>query len=290
MKTICSAIGVARSSVAQRRKASGKQPRKQYHKAADQELLPAIREIVDQRPTYGYRRIHVLLNRLRYQQGLSPVNHKRVYRIMKINNLLLQRYTGKPHGRAHTGTIITLKSNLRWCSDVFEIPCWNKEVVRVIFSLDCCDREVLSYVATTGWISAETVRDLMVQSLEYRFGHTDQAPHTIEWLSDNGSYYLARDTIAFAHSINLKVCSTPTYSPQSNGMAEAFVKTFKRDYVFVHDRPDPRTVLAQLHRWFEDYNNHHPHKGLRMCSPREFIRNNERKKCTLPSVKTCPVL
>jgi transposase InsO family protein len=37
-------------------------------------------------------------------------------------------------------------------------------------------------------------------------------------------------------------------------MAEAFVKTFKRDYVYVHDRPDAKTVMSQLDQWFEDYN------------------------------------
>ncbi len=59
---------------------------------------------------------------------------------------------------------------------------------------------------------------------------------------------------------------TPVRSPQSNGMAEAFVKTFKRDYLYVLDRPDARIVLAQLADWFEDYNEEHPHKGLRMKS------------------------
>jgi putative transposase len=55
-------------------------------------------------------------------------------------------------------------------------------------------------------------------------------------------------------------------------MAESFVKTFKRDYVCVHDRPDAQSVLAQFSRWFEDYNENHPHKALRMTSPREVIR------------------
>jgi transposase InsO family protein len=55
-------------------------------------------------------------------------------------------------------------------------------------------------------------------------------------------------------------------------MAEAFVKTFKRDYVYIHDRPDAKMVMAQLNGWFNDYNNNHPHKGLRLKSPREFIR------------------
>lgn len=274
MKTICDTLQVSRSNISER--SQGKRRKRGFYtKPEDQELLPSIRSIVDERPTYGYRRVHAILNRRRKLEGLPAVNHKRVYRIMKRHHLLLQRFTGKPHGRAHTGKIITFKSNLRWCSDVFEIACWNKEVVRVIFSLDCCDREILSYIATTGWISSETVCDLMLQSMEYRFGPIDTLSQTIEWLSDNGLYYLAGNTRAFASSINMRVCSTPTYIPQRNGMAEAFVKTFKRDYVFIHDRPDARTVMSQLHHWFEDYNEHHPHKGLRMNSPREFIRRNK---------------
>jgi len=64
-------------------------------------------------------------------------------------------------------------------------------------------------------------------------------------------------------------------------MAESFVKTFKRDYVYVHDRPDARTLFAQLVDWFEDYNERHPHKGLRMKSPREFIRSLATAECPI---------
>jgi len=87
-----------------------------------------------------------------------------------------------------------------------------------------------------------------------------------------GSAFRANETVDFAISAGLVPCFTPVRSPQSNGMSEAFVKTFKRDYVYVHDRPDARSVIAQLPRWFEDYNESHPHKALRMKSPREFIR------------------
>jgi putative transposase len=54
-------------------------------------------------------------------------------------------------------------------------------------------------------------------------------------------------------------------------MAEFFVKTFKRDYFYVHDRPDAPSVLAKLPRWFQDYNENHPNKALRMKPPRELI-------------------
>ena len=95
----------------------------------------------------------------------------------------------------------------------------------------------------------------------------------------NGSGYIARETKAFARDIGLEPLTTPVTSPQSNGMAEAFVKTFKRDYVYVHDRPDAQIVLSQLSAWFEDYNESHPHKALQMKSPREFIRSYQPAAC-----------
>ena len=49
-------------------------------------------------------------------------------------------------------------------------------------------------------------------------------------------------------------------SSRLSGMAEAFVKTFKRDYVSVNPTPDAETVIAQLPLWFEHYNNLHPNK------------------------------
>src|ERR1039458_1000185 len=49
-------------------------------------------------------------------------------------------------------------------------------------------------------------------------------------------------------------CRTPYRLPRSNGIAEAFVKTIKRDYVAVNPTPDAATVLAQLRAWFTDYN------------------------------------
>ena len=67
--------------------------------------------------------------------------------------------------------------------------------------------------------------------------------------------------------------TTPIESPQSNGMAEAFVKTFKRDYARVSSRPDAASVLRQLDGWFEHYNTVHPHKALGYRSPREFRKH-----------------
>ncbi len=137
--------------------------------------------LVDERPTYGYRRIAALLKRERRSDGLAPVNAKRVYRLMKKHGLLLERHTGRRRPREHDGQVATIRSNCRWCSDALEFTCWNGEVVRVAFALDCHDREVISWVATTAGISGEMIRDMMVRCVEQRFG-TIRAPHPVQWL------------------------------------------------------------------------------------------------------------
>lgn len=219
-----------------------------------------------------------LLNRHFQALGRPRINHKRVYRIMKQNKLLLARHTGAMPSRPHTGVVAVYERNARWCSDGFEFTCDDGQHIRVAFALDACDREVISYVATTGGISSSLVQDLMLECVEKRFD-TWRAPHAVEWLSDNGSCYTARDTRFFADQLNLKPCFTPVRSPESNGLAEVFVKTFKRDYIFTHALLDAQTVLSQLPTWFEDYNETAPHKALRMLSPREFIRRTQTTAC-----------
>jgi len=48
------------------------------------------------------------------------------------------------------------------------------------FALDCCDREAMSYVATTGGITAENAPDLTVATVEHRFGQVNALPHAIK--------------------------------------------------------------------------------------------------------------
>jgi putative transposase len=65
--------------------------------------LPLVKRLVDARPTYGYRRITALLKRELAKDGTPPANHKRVYRLMKRHNLLLEKHSGRRPGRTHDG-------------------------------------------------------------------------------------------------------------------------------------------------------------------------------------------
>ncbi len=271
MKTVADTLGVARSNLVEQLSGTPKR-RGRYDRQGDAVLLAAIRQLTDARPTYGYRRITALLNRARRASGAEPVNHKRVYRLMAKGRLLLQPHVGHRPVRAHEGRVIAMASNQRWSSDGLEISCWNGEVVRLVFAIDTCDREIIAWQASTGGISGEMVRDLMLACVERRFGAL-RAPHLVQWLADNGSAYTARETLDFAAALGLSPCFTPVRSPESNGISEAFVKTLKRDYARIQPRPDALTVLQQLSAWIDDYNENHPHSGLRMHSPHEFIQS-----------------
>ena len=282
MKAVAKALDVARSNLVDRLRRPERRRRGPYRREGDDELLTEIRAVTDTRPTYGYRRVAALLNRARRSSGEPQVNLKRVFRLMRLGSLLLQPCTGRRAGRAHDGTVVAPASNRRWASDGFEIGCWNGEAVRVAFAIDTHDREVMSWVATAGsGISGEMVRDMMLDCVERRFG-APRAPNPVQWLADNGSAYTAGATVDFATALNLVACFTPVRSPESNGVCEAFVKTIRRDYVRVNPRPDALSVLRQLPAWFEDYNAVHPHSGLRMRSPREFIADQSSTPAECP--------
>ncbi|WP_260757238.1 IS3 family transposase [Escherichia coli] len=267
----CLRVSRAQLHVILRRADDWKDGRRSRH-TDDTDVLRRIHHVIGELPTYGYRRIWALLRRQTELDGMPAINAKRVYRIMRQNALLLERKTSVPPSkRAHTGKVAVKESNQRWCSDGFEFRCDNGEKLRVTFALDCCDREALHWAVTTGGFNSETVQDVMPGAVERRFGNELPAS-PVEWLTDNGSCYRANETRQFARMLGLEPKNTAVRSPESNGIAESFVKTIKRDYISVMPKPDGLTAAKNLAEAFEHYNEWHPHSALGYRSPQEYLR------------------
>ncbi|HCO5124704.1 TPA: IS3 family transposase [Escherichia coli] len=267
----CLRVSRAQLHVILRRTDDWKDGRRSRH-SDDTDVLLRIHHVIGELPTYGYRRVWALLRRQAELDGMPAINAKRVYRIMRQNALLLERKTAVPPSkRAHTGKVAVKESNQRWCSDGFEFRCDNGEKLRVTFALDCCDREALHWAVTTGGFNSETVQDVMLGAVERRFGNELPAS-PVEWLTDNGSCYRANETRQFARMLGLEPKNTAVRSPESNGIAESFVKTIKRDYISVMPKPDGLTAAKNLAEAFEHYNEWHPHSALGYRSPREYLR------------------
>lgn len=267
IKRICLALKVSRSNQYENKSA---RPMR-YKRKDDPVVLKSILEVTKNRGTYGYPRVTALINRDRKKALLPPWNEKRVLRVMRINHLTLEKSVSPKPKRLHLGQVITLKSNLRFCSDILDIRCWSGEKVFIAFSLDCCDREVMSYVAEKRPLFHGDIIKLMDQTVTSRFGEfIEKLPQKTQWLTDQGPQYKALQTVAYGESWGFEVRTTPAYSPESNGIAEAFVKLFKRDYVYTNELWTAESVLRRLPEWFDDYNKNHPHSGLDMKSPLEY--------------------
>ncbi|HAJ6409763.1 TPA: IS3 family transposase, partial [Escherichia coli HVH 93 (4-5851025)] len=267
----CLRVSRAQLHVILRRADDWKDGRRSRH-TDDTDVLRRIHHVIGELPTYGYRRVWALLRRQTELDGMPAINAKRIYRIMRQNALLLERKTAVPPSkRAHTGRVAVKESNQRWCSDGFEFRCDNGEKLRVTFALDCCDREALHWAVTTGGFDSETVQDVMLGAVERRFG-SELPASPVEWLTDNGSCYRANETRQFARMLGLEPKNTAVRSPESNGIAESFVKTIKRDYISIMPKPDGLTAAKNLAEAFEHYNEWHPHSALGYRSPREYLR------------------
>lgn len=264
---VCRVLSVSRSNQYENRK-----PRPtRYQKAEDAQVLKSILEVTKTRGTSGYPRVTAVINRERRRGGLGVWNKKRVLRVMRANGLVLEKSVSPKPKRPHLGKVITLRSNLRYCSDILEVRCWNGEKVFVAFSMDCCDREVMSYVAEKRPLFHGDIIRLIDQTVTHRFGEfVEKLPRQIQWLSDQGPQYKAIETVAYGAAWGFDVRTTPAYSPESNGIAEAFVKLLKRDYFYVNELWTAESVLRRLPEWIADYNRNHPHSGLNMRSPLEY--------------------
>ena len=259
---ICRVLGIGRATAYR----DGAPRGARYATAADRVVTAQIREVIRTRATYGARRVRALVNRA----FATRYNLKRIRRVMEIAGWKLPRSARRRTGRAHTGQIQRAVSNERWCSDALEIACWNGEYVQLGFALDCHDRECLAVVAAPRDLAARDIQQLMRDAVAARFGAANRPDAPIQWLSDNGSIYTALDTVCTAERLNLVPITTPVASPESNGMAEAFVNTLKRDYVSGADRSSAEAILDAVPAWIADYNAVAPHSALGYQAPQQY--------------------
>lgn len=104
------------------------------------------------------------------------------------------------------------------------------QAVTTTFAKDCCGREILAWPSWEGkGLAGEPVWEMLIETVERRFGATRAVPqgHELEFLTDNGGVYVAKEAHSIVRSLKLKMINTPVCSPPSNDMAE----TFKRDHM-----------------------------------------------------------
>lgn len=228
--------------------------------------------------SYGYRRLHALLKR----QGLV-CNPKTVLRVLRQRGWLAvgRRRVELRTGRRHVGQVQVATPNRRWASDITGIRAWDGQKGRLAVMIDCADRMVLAWRFAKR-ITADDLAEMLREAVFRRFGEARSRAHGIEFLSDNGPEYTSHRFRPIVRAMGLIPCHTPRRSPQSNGLAEAFFGSFKRDYVYQACLETLAVVRSQVPKWIEHYNQQAPHSALAMRSPAEFYAEWVVKNKKLP--------
>lgn len=124
-------------------------------------LVAELRPVIDQRPTYGYRRVTALLTgRGAKMAGPWSTQARPQSDAAERTDPSKDSSAAHPHPRRRR---CCLRSNIRWCSDHLEIHARDGEVVRIVSVFDACDREIIAWSAVANAdISGEMVCDLMI--------------------------------------------------------------------------------------------------------------------------------
>lgn len=170
-------------------------------------------------------------------------------------------------GRVHDGQVMVSVPNKRWASDITSIKAWNGEKCRLAVVIDCADRNIVAW-RFGRVMKTQDIIFMVDEGLNVR-GINGQG---LEFLSDNGPEFASIELRDVFGAYGMKVCRTPRRSPESNGIAESFFGSFKRDYVRQGELQSYEEVRRKIGSWIKDYNENAPHSSLGMKSPAEFYR------------------
>lgn len=216
-------------------------------------------------PRYGYRRMTVELRR----RGLV-VNHKRVLRLMRATNLLVDvraycRTTDSTHGYGRypnlvKGLVVT-QPDYVWCADITYVRL-QQEFLYLAVLLDLYTRGI------RGWeLGRRLTTDLPLAALDRAL--TTHRP-TIHH-SDQGVQYAAHDYVTMLEAHDVMISMAAVGRPTENAVAERFMRTLKEEEVYLHDYRDIAEARASIGRFLDDvYQTKRVHSALGYLTPAEF--------------------
>jgi putative transposase len=238
----------------------------------DMELRSQVQKIALQMPSYGYRRVQAELRR----RG-QRVNHKRVRRLMREDNLLcvrrrsFVRTTDSRHGFTVYPNLakemVLTDINQLWVADITYIRL-RAEFVYLAVILDAYSRRVI------GWeLSNSLAGDLALEALRMAIKGRRIAPGLVHH-SDRGVQYAAGDYTDLLRQHKIQISMSRRGNPYDNAQAESFMKTLKYEEVYRADYRDQREVKNSIGRFLEKvYNQKRLHSRLSYVPPAEFERS-----------------
>lgn len=233
---------------------------------ANIQLLKDIRELKADHPAWGYRRVW---SYLKYRRGL-PINHKRVYRLMKINGLLVkrnQKLRSKRDPKTHKPK--TIVPNEIWGMDMTKIliPSYGWAYLHIV--IDWGSKKLVGWnlratSKTEDWL------DSLHLGLNKQFPNGVRQAKSLMLVTDNGCQPTSKRFDFECRKLNLNHIFTSFCNPKGNADTERVIKTIKEDLIWPRDWQSFQELEDAMRKWIKDYNEDYPHMTLKYMTPYEY--------------------
>ena len=218
----------------------------------------AMKAVAAERRRFGYRRIHIMLER----QGIV-MNLKKLRRLYREEKLQVRKRGGRKRALGtRRPMVLPIAANQRWSLDFISDAFTDGRRFRVLAVVDDFTRECLTLIADTSLSGLRVAREL--DAIIARRGR----PNTI--VSDNGTEFTSTAVLSWCQRMTVDWHYIAPGKPMQNGFIESFNGRFRDEFlneVLFSTLTDARSQIAA---WKEDYNQHRPHSALGNIPPEEF--------------------
>lgn len=243
----CSTLGVDRSSV-----------RYQSVRPDDADLRKAMKAVAAERRRFGYRRVHVMLERQGWQ-----VNQKKLRRLYREEKLQVRKRGGRKRALGtRRPMLVPERSNERWSLDFVSDAFTDGRRFRVLAIVDDFSRECLALVADTSLSGLRVTRELT--AIMARRGR----PRTI--VSDNGTELTSMAVLRWCQETRIEWHYIAPGKPMQNAFVESFNGSFRDELLNETLFSSLTEARETIGAWKEDYNRNRPHSSLGNLTPQEF--------------------
>jgi transposase InsO family protein len=244
----------------------------------EMEVRTAIQHIaLEHRRRYGYRRISAELRR----RGM-PVNHKRVARIMREDNLLAvqpRRFMVTTRSNHKLEVYLNLASRMKltgihqlWVADITYIRL-QAEFVYLAVILDGFSRKVV------GWELERTLASRLASAALERAIVNRQPPPGVVHHSDRGVQYACEEYVTILEKHRMLPSMSRPANPYDNASCESFLKTLKREEIYANQYENLEHLRANIEEFIDQYyNRQRLHSALGYQSPEEFEQRSESRE------------
>jgi putative transposase len=234
--------------------------RYQGQRHADAAILDRLRILAAERPRFGYRRLHVLLQREGHR-----INHKRDFRLYRAAGLAVPRRHRKRVARSRVGQpVIGLVPNASWALDFMsDALSWGRRI-RVLSVLDTCTREALAIEVNTSLPSAAVIR--VLEEVIVERGRPQ------EIIMDNGPELTSRRLDQWADERGIQLRFIEPGKPIQNAVMESFNGRLRDECLNQHWFTSLADARQRVETWRIDYNQVRPHSSLGYRTPKEVYQ------------------